>query len=80
MNHSCMNCKQLYLIPLFFKEFISRMERAGGVDSDYFESNYVITEFEPCFDAADFMRAGKDVFVRQSNVGENFISIIMKKI
>ena len=26
------------------------------------------TEHEPCFDAADFMRAGKDVFVQRSQV------------
>ncbi len=30
--------------------------------------NYVITEFEPTFDAADFIRCGRDVFVQQSHV------------
>jgi len=30
---------------------------------------YVTTEFEPCFDAADFIRAGKDIFVQRSQVG-----------
>src|SRR3989338_516337 len=29
---------------------------------------YAITEHEPVFDAADFLRCGKDVFVQQSNV------------
>lgn len=29
---------------------------------------YVINEFEPVFDAADFVRCGKDLFVTQSNV------------
>lgn len=29
------------------------------------------TEFEPCFDAADFMRAGKDIFVQRSQVINN---------
>ncbi|MFI7319535.1 amidinotransferase [Streptomyces venezuelae] len=29
---------------------------------------YVLTEFEPVFDAADFMRAGRDLFVTRSNV------------
>jgi glycine amidinotransferase len=29
---------------------------------------YVITEFEPVFDAADFIRCGRDIFVMQSNV------------
>jgi len=33
------------------------------------ESNrFVTTEFEPCFDAADFMRAGTDIFVQRSQV------------
>ena len=26
------------------------------------------TEYEPCFDAADFIRAGKDVFAQRSQV------------
>ncbi|MFI7102559.1 amidinotransferase [Streptomyces sp. NPDC050161] len=29
---------------------------------------YILTEFEPVFDAADFVRAGRDVFVTRSNV------------
>ena len=29
---------------------------------------FVTTEFEPCFDAADFIRAGKDIFVQRSQV------------
>ncbi|NGN69664.1 amidinotransferase [Streptomyces sp. A7024] len=29
---------------------------------------YVLTEFEPVFDAADFVRAGRDLFVQRSNV------------
>jgi len=29
---------------------------------------YVTTEFEPCFDAADVIRAGKDLFVQRSQV------------
>jgi len=29
---------------------------------------YVITEFEPVFDAADFVRCGRDLFVQKSNV------------
>ena len=32
------------------------------------EGKSVLTEFEPCFDAADFMRAGKDIFVQRSQV------------
>ena len=32
------------------------------------EGRFVTTEFEPCFDAADFIRAGKDIFVQRSNV------------
>ena len=29
---------------------------------------FVTTEFEPCFDVADFIRAGKDIFVQRSQV------------
>ena len=32
------------------------------------EGRFVTTEFEPCFDAADFIRAGKDIFVQRSQV------------
>jgi glycine amidinotransferase len=33
---------------------------------------YVITEFEPVFDAADFIRCGRDIFVQRSNVTNAF--------
>lgn len=36
------------------------------------EEKYSITEFEPTFDAADFMRFGRDIFVQLSNVTNNF--------
>ena len=32
------------------------------------EGRFVTTEFEPCFDAAEFIRAGKDIFVQRSQV------------
>ncbi|KAJ7394402.1 hypothetical protein OS493_000211 [Desmophyllum pertusum] len=32
------------------------------------EGKFVTTEFEPCFDAADFMRAGRDIFAQRSQV------------
>ena len=32
------------------------------------EGKFVTTEYEPCFDAADFIRAGKDVFAQRSQV------------
>ncbi|XP_077986231.1 glycine amidinotransferase, mitochondrial-like [Glandiceps talaboti] len=32
------------------------------------EGNFVTTEFEPCFDAADFSRAGRDIFAQRSQV------------
>jgi glycine amidinotransferase len=34
--------------------------------------NYVITEFEPTFDAADFIKCGKDLFVQKSHVTNDF--------
>ena len=33
---------------------------------------YVITEFEPVFDAADFMRCGRDIFVQLSHTTNQF--------
>lgn len=32
------------------------------------EGKYITTEFEPCFDAADFYRVGKDIFAQRSHV------------
>lgn len=36
------------------------------------DADYAITEFEPTFDAADFIRCGKDIFVQKSNVTNDF--------
>lgn len=32
------------------------------------QGKFVTTEHEPCFDAADFIRAGRDIFVQRSQV------------
>lgn len=32
------------------------------------QGRFVTTEFEPCFDAADFIRAGRDIFAQRSQV------------
>ncbi len=32
------------------------------------QGRFVTTEHEPCFDAADFMRAGRDIFAQRSQV------------
>jgi glycine amidinotransferase len=32
------------------------------------EARYIITEFEPTFDAADFVRCGRDIFAQKSHV------------
>ncbi len=34
--------------------------------------HFIVTEFEPVFDAADFVRCGRDLFVQQSNVTNRF--------
>ncbi len=34
--------------------------------------DYVLTEFEPVFDAADFVRCGRDLFVQRSHVTNDF--------
>lgn len=33
---------------------------------------YIVTEFEPTFDAAEFMRCGRDLFTQKSNVTNEF--------
>ncbi|XP_016311749.1 glycine amidinotransferase, mitochondrial-like [Sinocyclocheilus anshuiensis] len=38
------------------------------------QGKFVTTEYEPCFDAADFIRAGTDIFVQRSQV-TNFMGI-----
>jgi glycine amidinotransferase len=40
--------------------------------ADNEELKYAITEFEPTFDAADFIRCGKDIFVQKSHVTNSF--------
>lgn len=49
------NLSHLY----FFQDF------SVGADD---EAKFVTTEYEPCFDAADFIRAGYDVFAQRSQV------------
>lgn len=46
--------------------YLSEEEYVDGIDS------YVTTEFEPVFDAAEFTRIGKDIFVQRSQVTNNF--------
>jgi glycine amidinotransferase len=36
------------------------------------EMSYVISEFEPTFDAADFIRCGRDIFAQKSHVTNEF--------
>jgi glycine amidinotransferase len=38
----------------------------------YLTKRYAVTEFEPNFDAADFIRCGKDIFVQRSHVTNEF--------
>jgi glycine amidinotransferase len=46
----------------------------NNYDSNYTEpeTKYVINEFEPVFDAADFIRCGRDIFYQKSNVTNQF--------
>ncbi len=39
------------------------------------QGKFVTTEFEPCFDAADFMRAGRDIFAQRSQVSQTHADI-----
>ena len=40
------------------------------------EGKFVTTEFEPCFDAADFIRAGNDVFAQRSQVCQRVLTAV----
>ena len=39
------------------------------------EGRFVTTEFEPCFDAADFMRVGRNIFAQRSQVGFGYTPV-----
>lgn len=43
------------------------------------QGKFVTTEYEPCFDAADFIRAGKDIFVQRSQV-QRFFKCLTRQI
>jgi glycine amidinotransferase len=46
----------------------------SGFDPDHLDAGdrYAITEFEPVFDAADFVRFGRDILVQKSHVTNEF--------
>lgn len=44
----------------------------GNSNNDDTSIHYAINEYEPVFDAADFIRCGKDIFVLKSNVTNDF--------
>lgn len=57
------------------KPQLSRAQRHENYDPDHEGPDgprYAITEFEPTFDAADFMRCGRDIFVQRSHVTNRF--------
>lgn len=41
-------------------------------DTEQLPAQRVVTEFEPTFDAADFMRCGRDIIAQRSNVTNDF--------
>ncbi|KAJ8035020.1 Glycine amidinotransferase, mitochondrial [Holothuria leucospilota] len=47
---------------------VNSFETQEAISRQAEEGIFVTTEFEPCFDAADFMRAGRDIFVQRSQV------------
>ncbi|KJK37277.1 amidinotransferase [Streptomyces variegatus] len=51
--------------PQLTQELFDPYFRVPGPDEPM---RYILTEFEPVFDAADFVRAGQDLFVTRSNV------------
>ncbi len=55
--------------PQLADELFRSDYREPGPDEEF---EYVITEFEPTFDAADCIRCGRDIFVQQSHVTNQF--------
>ena len=41
-------------------------------ETPYATNRYAVSEFEPTFDAADFIRCGKDIFAQKSHVTNSF--------
>ena len=54
--------------PLMSDDLYDSNFNADNCEKLVAEGKYVTTEFEPCFDVADFIRAGKDIFVQRSQV------------
>ena len=57
--------------PFMSDELYDHDYRSTSVDERHSlaaEGKFVTTEFEPCFDAADFMRCGRDIFAQRSQV------------
>lgn len=57
--------------PLMSDELYDTEYPSGSLQERTEQANqgkYVTTEFEPCFDAADFIRAGTDIFAQRSQV------------
>lgn len=44
------------------------------------QGKFVTTEYEPCFDAADFIRAGTDIFVQRSQVCTAYFAFYNKQV
>lgn len=64
--------KPLMSDELYDMEFLTDdVEKRKKLDA---EGRFGTTEFEPCFDAAEVMRAGKDLFIRRSEV-TNYMGI-----
>lgn len=55
--------------PQLLDELYAGYERPS---EDAPPERFVVTEFEPVFDAADFVRCGRDIFCQQSNVTNRF--------
>ena len=57
-------CDEMYDMDYPINNIEDRLKLAA-------QGKFVTTEFEPCFDAAEFMRAGRDLFVQRSQVCYN---------
>jgi glycine amidinotransferase len=55
------------------KDFLKNWDKLSEEEKDRHmrESDWILTEVEPCFDAADVVRFGKDLFVQKSMVTNN---------
>ena len=56
----------MYILYILYISFVSLSNQSRN--KAVAQGKFITTEFEPCFDAADFTRVGRDILVQRSQV------------